>query len=157
MRRPVNIESWNKLLLSYFLSCPAINCKNIYVRYNKKGVGLKHTFITWKDSFRTVTAPPSKLTWNVEVGSHRKFSCDGIKANMDGVLKVRGQRDLRTLLLLLLVGCNRERAENNQLLKQLKHGPSFGGYSLLSPPGKIERRRAFLFFSSGAMGSGLEA
>lgn len=31
------------------------------------------------------------------------------------------------------------------------------GYSLLSPPGKMERRRTFLFFSSGAIGSGLEA
>lgn len=30
-------------------------------------------------------------------------------------------------------------------------------YSLLSPPGKMERRRTFLFFSSGAIGSGLEA
>lgn len=31
------------------------------------------------------------------------------------------------------------------------------GYSLLSPPGKMERRRTFLIFSSGAIGSGLEA
>lgn len=31
------------------------------------------------------------------------------------------------------------------------------GNSLLSPPGKMERRRTFLFFSSGAIGSGLEA
>lgn len=31
------------------------------------------------------------------------------------------------------------------------------GHLLLSPPGKMERRRTFLFFSSGAIGSGLEA
>lgn len=131
----------------------------------------------WISDFRTFAPPPSKMTWNIEVKwrSHRELSCDGIKANVDGVLKVWGQRDLRTLLLLLLVCCHMKRGENNQPLCW-KHtqstirtislgacgatgttGHGFGCYSLLSPPGKMERRRAFLFFSSGAMGSGLEA
>lgn len=40
---------------------------------------------------------------------YRELSCDGIEANVDGVLEVWRQRDLRTLLLLLLVCCNMER------------------------------------------------
>lgn len=50
------------------------------------------------------------------------------------------------------------------VLKKIPHPSMQGGwvtcgegYSLLSPPGKMERRRTFLFFSSGAIGSGLEA
>lgn len=65
------------------------------------------------------------VKWDIEVrwSPHRKLPCNSIEANMNGVFKVWGQRDLRTLLLLLLVCCNMKRGENHQSLKVLETHP----------------------------------
>lgn len=94
--------------------------------------------------------------------THGEFSGYGVKADVNGVFKVWRQGYFWTFLLLLLICWRTPKKDQITTLPCRRKVTSEWGrdtqrYSLLSPPGKMERRRTFLFFSSGAIGSGLEA
>lgn len=54
-------------------------------------------------------AGPSIFICRVERDTHCEFSCYSIKTNVNSVFKVRGKRDLRTLLLLFFVCCRHKK------------------------------------------------